>query len=144
MNTNKIKTFAKKARIILLKGVQQRLAYWGVDKKGNITEDVTPVEGGYMFRGEVFNDTTVPKKWQNLKFALRLDIRVDDIIEEAAYTWFNRLIAIKILSKNGYIDPVYEYVSEELKDPVILQKARKGDTGKLRDDEKKLLNQYLS
>lgn len=142
MNTNKIKTFAKKARIILLKGVQQRLAYWGIDKKGNITEEVTPVAGGYMFRGEVFNDTTVPKKWQNLKSALARHT-VEDIIEEAAYTWFNRLIAIKILSKNGYIDPVYEYVSDELKDPVILQKARKGDTGKLRDDEKKLLNQYL-
>ncbi|MDX9712581.1 MAG: BREX-1 system adenine-specific DNA-methyltransferase PglX [Ignavibacteriaceae bacterium] len=142
MNTNKIKTFAKKARIILLKGVQQRIAYWGIDKKGHLTEDVTPVAGGYMFRGNVFNDTTVPQKWQNLKLALARHT-VDDIVEEAAYTWFNRLIAIKILSKNGYIDPVYEYVSDELKDPVILQKARKGDTGKLRDDEKKLLNQYL-
>jgi len=142
MNTNKIKTFAKKARIILLKGVQQRLAYWGIDKKGNVTEDVTPVKGGYMFRGDVFNDTTLPKKWQNLKSALAKHT-VDDIIEEAAYTWFNRLIAIKILSKNGYIDPVYEFVSEELRDPVILQKARKGELGKLRDDEKKLLNQYL-
>ena len=142
MNTNKIKTFAKKARIILLKGVQQRIAYWGIDKKGHVTEDVTPVTGGYMFRGEVFNDTTVHKKWQNLKSAL-VRHTVEDIIEEAAYTWFNRLIAIKILSKNGYIEPVYEYVSDELKDPVILQKARKGDTGKLRDDEKKLLNQYL-
>lgn len=142
MNTNKIKTFAKKARIILLKGVQQRLAYWGIDKKGNVTEDVTPVTGGYMFRGDVFNDTTVYNKWQNLKLALARHT-VDDIIEEAAYTWFNRLIAIKILSKNGYIDPVYEFVSEELRDPVILQKARKGELGKLRDDEKKLLNQYL-
>ncbi|MCH7965546.1 MAG: BREX-1 system adenine-specific DNA-methyltransferase PglX [Bacteroidetes bacterium] len=142
MNTNKIKTFAKKARIILLKGVQQRIAYWGIDDKGNATEDVTPVEGGYMFRGEVFNDTTVPKKWESLKSALHRHT-IDDIIEEAAYTWFNRLIALKILSKNGYIDPVYEYVSEELKDPVILQIARKGELGKLRDEEKKLLNQYL-
>lgn len=142
MNTNKIKTFAKKARIILLKGVHQRLAYWGIDKKGHATEDVTPVAGGYMFRGDVFNDTTVYNKWQNLKLALARHT-VDDIIEEAAYTWFNRLIAIKILSKNGYIDPVYEYVSDELKDPVILQKARKGELGKLRDDEKILLNQYL-
>jgi len=142
MNTNKIKTFAKKARIILLKGVQQRIAYWGIDKKGNVTEDVTPVAGGYMFRGDVFNDTTVPKKWQNLKSALARHT-VDDIIEEAAYTWFNRLIAIKILSKNGYIDSVYEYVSEELRDPVILQKARKGETEILRDDVRKLLNQYL-
>lgn len=142
MNTNKIKTFAKKARIILLKGVQQRLAYWGIDKHGKITEDVTPVAGGYMFRGDVFNDTTVTQKWQNFKLALARHT-VEDIIEEAAYTWFNRLIAIKILSKNNFIDPVYEYVSKELKDPGILQRARKGETEKLRDDEKKLLNQYL-
>lgn len=142
MNTNKLKTFAKKARNILLKGVQQRLAYWGIDKQGKVTEDVIAVEGGYMFRGDVFNDTTVYNKWKNLNLALSRHT-VDDIIEEASYTWFNRLIAVKILSKNGYVDPVYEYVSEELRDPVILQKARKGETEKLRDNEKKLLNQYL-
>ena len=34
-------------------------------------------------------------------------------------------------------------MSDDLKDPLILQRARKDETGKLRDDEKKLLNQYL-
>lgn len=142
MNTNKIKTFAKKARIILLKGVEQRLAYWGIDYNGNVSEDIERTAGGYIFRGNVFNDTSIPKKWDNLKLALKRH-SVNDIVEEAAYTWFNRLIAIKILSKNRFIDPVYEYVSDELRDPAILQKARKGETEKLRDDEKKILNQYL-
>ena len=87
---------------MLLDGVQQRMAYWGIDKKGIVTEDVTVIEGGYMFRGEVFNDTTVPKKWENLIAAIKRHT-VNDVIEEAAYTWFNRLIAIKILSKNNFI-----------------------------------------
>lgn len=142
MNTNKIKTFAKKARVILLKSVEQRIAYWGIDKNGKTTEEITSLEGGYMFRGDVFNDTTVFKKWENLKYAIHKH-SIEDIIEEAAYTWFNRLIAIKILAKNNYIDPVYEFVSEELRDPIILQKARKGEAGKLKEEEKKLLNQYL-
>lgn len=142
MNTNKLKTFSKNARIILLNGVKQRIAYWGFDKKGNVTEDLTSIEGGYMFRESVFNDPTVAKKWNALKSAVKRHT-VEDIIEEAAYTWFNRLIAIKILEKNKYIEPVYEYVSDQLKDPLILQKARKGETTKLREDEKKLLNEYL-
>jgi hypothetical protein len=142
MNTNKLKTFAKTARLILLKGVRQRLSYWGFDEHGNVVEEVTPIEGGYMFREEAYNDPTVYKKWANLKAAIKRHT-FEDIVEEAAYTWFNRLIAIKILEKNGYIDPVYEYVSDELQDPIILQKARKGETVELRDDEKKLLNQYI-
>jgi hypothetical protein len=142
MNTNKLKTFAKNARLILLKGVRQRLSYWGFDENGNVVEEVTPIEGGYMFRGEAYNDPTVYKKWTNLKSAIKRHT-FEDIVEEAAYTWFNRLIAIKILEKNGYVDPVYEYVSDELQDPVILHKARKGDTVELRDDERKLLSQYI-
>ena len=142
MNTNKLKTFAKEARIILMEGVTQRLAYWGFDKSGNITEELETIEGGYIFRGEVYNDTTVPQKWSRLKSAIKMHTP-KDIIEEAAYTWFNRLIAIKILEKNNYIDSVLAYVSHELQDPIILQKARNGITGTLHSDEKKLLAEIL-
>lgn len=142
MNTNKLKSFSKVARVILLNGVKQRITYWGFDKKGNVSEELISIEGGYMFRESVFNDPTVPKKWEALKSAVKRHT-IEDIIEEAAYTWFNRLIAIKILENNNYIEPVYEYVSEQLQDPVILQNARKGETTKLREDEDKLLNEYI-
>lgn len=142
MNTNKLKSFAKEARLILMEGVEQRLKYWGFDKKGKLTEELETIDGGYIFRGDVFNDTSVPAKWNRLVSAVKKHTAAD-IIEEAAYTWFNRLIAIKILEENNYIDPVLNYVSEDLTDPVILDEARKGKHGKLRDIEKDLLKSHL-
>src|SRR6478672_12783973 len=105
MNTNNIKSFAKQARLILMEGVKQRLLYWGFDANGNSTETVEITTGGYIFRGQVFNDDSVPPKWQKLKTKLINKQAVQDTIEEAAYTWFNRLMAINILEKRGYIKP---------------------------------------
>lgn len=142
MNTNKLKTFARNARLLLLGGVTQRLKYWGFDEEGNVVEELEPMEGGYSFREDVFNDTMVPPKWNKLKKALQRHT-ADDIIEEAAYTWFNRLIAIKILEENGYTDPVLSYVSDDLDDPILLDKALKGEGGHLRPDEEERLKALL-
>lgn len=142
MNTNKLKTFAKEARLILMEGVAQRLEYWGFDKKGKLVEELETIDGGYIFRGDAFNDTTVPAKWKRLVSAVKRH-SAKDIIEEAAYTWFNRLIAIKILEQNNYIDPVIKYISEDLAEPIILDKARKGHHEKLREAEKETLRNYL-
>lgn len=125
MDTNRLKKFAQKARILLMEGVRQRFLYWGFDKDGNVLEPVEKTSGGYMFRGQVYNDETVYLKWQNLVTAIQRH-SVEDIIEEAAYTWFNRLIATRILEKNGYTQPILEYVSRDLQEPVLLRNAKKG------------------
>jgi hypothetical protein len=65
------------------------------------------------------------------------------VIEEAAYTWFNRLLAIKILEKNKYITPQLEYLSSDLTDPKILTYARKGKIEYLKSNDKEKLNRYL-
>ena len=124
MNTNKLKTFAKEARKTLLQGVKNRLLYWGFDEKGQIVEEIQTTKGGYIFRENVYDDPTVSKKWQALKEAIHRH-SVNDVIEEAAYTWFNRLMAIKILEKNNYISATLEYISDSLSDPHLLQDARK-------------------
>ena len=98
MDTSKLKTFAKQARIQLSEGVKNQLLYWGFDNKGQIIDAVEKTSGGHIFRGKVFDDESVPGKWENLRRAIHRHT-VDDIVEEAAYTWFNRLIAIKILEE---------------------------------------------
>jgi len=142
MNTNKLKSFAKRARKLLLQGVQNRLIYWGFDENGNILEELKSTKGGYVFRGEVFDDPDVPKKWEALKQAIHHHT-AQDIIEEAAYTWFNRLIAIKILEKNNYVSPVVSYVSENLTEPQILYDARKSKIEYLVGKDKEKLIRYL-
>jgi len=142
MNTNNLKKFAKEARKILMQGVSSRLAYWGFDENGNAVEEVHPIKDGYIFREQPFDDKDVPKKWQNLQTAIKRH-SAKDMIEEAAYTWFNRLVAIKILEKNNYISPQLEYLSRELTDPKILTDARKGKIEYLKSNDKEKLSRYL-
>src|SRR5690606_7601236 len=98
-----IKSFAREARLLLLDGVLQRLKYWGFQNDGRNTESLQTTQGGYIFRGQPFTDVTVPAKWEKLKAKLNNKQAVKDVVEEAAYMWFNRLMAIKILEINGYI-----------------------------------------
>lgn len=142
MNTANIKSFAQKARLLLMEGVAARLIYWGFEENGNTSINLQETTGGYTFRGEVFTDTAVPEKWKMLKTRLKDSQAVKDVIEEAAYTWFNRLMAIKILEKNGYLTPQLEYV-EKLRVPKILQQAKRGDHHLKNSLYKELLREYL-
>lgn len=142
MNTNNIKSFAKQARLLLMEGVKQRLLYWGFDSNGNSKENLETTTGGYIFRGQIFNDESVPPKWIKLKNRLTDKQAVQDTIEEAAYTWFNRLMAIKILEKRGYMQPALEYVPD-LKTPVLVQNAKRGQHQLKQQKYIDLLQQYL-
>ena len=142
MNTNNLKKFSKEARRILMQGVIRSLAYWGFDENGNVVEEVHPIKDGYIFREQPFDDRDVPKKWQNLHTSIKRH-SVKDVIEAAAYTWFNRLLVIKILEKNNYITPKLEYLSIELTDPKILTDARKGKIEYLKSNDKEKLNRCL-
>ena len=79
------KTFAQQARQILLDGVAKKLLYWGFNPKGEVLESPEAVSGGYMFRGDVFDDVNVPKLWRSLKTAVTKK-GVEVVVEEAAYT----------------------------------------------------------
>ena len=122
MNT---KTFAQLSRQILLKGVATRLRYWGFDEKGKITDMPDAIGGGVLFRGEVFDDPALIKRWESLRSAVLTKGR-DQVLEEAAYTWFNRIMAIRILAKNGYDLPQLEYAEGGQRLPLLLQRARRG------------------
>ena len=125
MQTNNIKSFARKARILLMEGVTQRLKYWGFNEDGSSSYQLEPTSGGYVFRGRVFTDISVPQKWNKLKNRLKDKQVVQDVIEEAAYTWFNRLMALKILEVNGYVPEQIGY-SRETRTPMIVQDAKRG------------------
>jgi hypothetical protein len=142
MNTNSIKSFAKKARILLLDGVATRLKYWGFEADGKVQQEVQPTQGGYSFRGSVYTDATVPAKWNKLKKRLADKQAVLDCVEEAAYTWFNRLMAIKILEKNGYIPELLGYANE-MRTPRIVQNAKIGQHSLTRQSDINLLVEYL-
>ncbi|WP_296317621.1 BREX-1 system adenine-specific DNA-methyltransferase PglX [Winogradskyella sp. UBA3174] len=142
MNTNDIKSFAREARLILIEGVFQRLKYWGFQEDGTNTENLQTTQGGYIFRTNPYTDITVPTKWHKLKAKLKNKQDVKDILEEAGYTWFNRLMAVKILEANGYIPKQLAY-TQGSRTPLIVQNAKRGEHNITNRAEKELLIEYL-
>lgn len=126
MNTSNIKKFSAEARKNLNAAIAQRLLFWGFDAQGNEVSRPQAITGGYTFRTAVYNDTQVVPKWETLRDRLKGGKQaLEDTIEEAAYTWFNRLLAIKILEENQLIPPVLRFV-EHSRMPIILQEAKAG------------------
>jgi len=139
MNT---KTFAQESRNLLMDGVAKKLLYWGFDTKGNVLEQPNKLSGGYTFRGEVFDDANVPQLWESLKQAVQHK-GIEVVVEEAAYTWFNRMMALRIMVKNGYEQSQLENVTGMEHTPVILQKARQGNYDFLNKGEQERLKKII-
>lgn len=143
MNTNKIKSFAKQARIQLYKGVANQLLFWGFDDKGNVNAEPEAIPGGFTFRGNVYNDVATVPKWKKLKEKIQKSKEsIKDATEEAAYTWFNRLAAIKILEENNFIDPVLRF-QQGSRVPMILQQSKAGQHAVTKTVEKANLQNAL-
>jgi hypothetical protein len=140
MNT---KTFAQQSRALLMEGVANKLLYWGFNVDGSISEEPNPVAGGFVFRGKVFDDETVPKLWKSLHQAIN-NKGIDVVKEEAAYTWFNRMMALQIMAKNDYLDAQLVYVPGMANTPQILQKARQGQYAFLSGNEQERLKRIIT
>lgn len=142
MNTNKLKPFAQTARQIMMEGVARRVLYLGFDAKGKVVEEPMSVAGGVILRGEVIDDPTLPGKWNALRSAIQRN-GFENVVEEAAYTWFNRMMAIRIMAKNNYDLPQLEYDAEGSHTPLILTRARRGIMGFLSQREKARVSPLL-
>lgn len=127
METNQIKKFAQEARKVLLEGIDNKLGLLGFDKQGYIAEEKMPVKGTdhIVFMGKVITDMTFYDKWMSLRERI-IEKGIKEVKEEAAYTWFNRFVAIRIMVKNGFSEPVLEYQSASLRLPRIVADARRG------------------
>lgn len=143
MNTSQIKNFAIQSRNILKTGVLNRILTLGFDEKGNLIVDrPVKIQGGTVFmdqlREESFYDA-----WTALESRLTKH-GIKEVCEEAAYTWFNRLVAIRIMQKNEFIEPVMQYVSQESRIPLIVDQARSGRLSlKMSAQDEAKLNELL-
>lgn len=159
MDTSRLKKFAIEARENLIKGVVDRLKTLGFDEKGIVAESDRPVqmEGGAIFRGEIKSGEGFYKKWVALESAVKNHphgpkVGLRQVAEEAAYIWFNRFVAIRILQKNRLIEPQLAY-AEGGRIPLIVENARQGrlptldeteraELDALLDDDSKVLEQF--
>ena len=141
MDTGKLKRFATEARNILLSGVVQRLAALGFQSDGTATEKPELLGGGAVFMGEVQSEDFY-HKWMSLYRRMQSH-SFRKVAEEAAYTWFNRLVAIRIMVKNELIPAVLEYESDEVRIPVIVTEARQGRMPQMDEASRQKLDALL-
>lgn len=150
MDTSRLKKFAIEARKNLIKGVVDRLKTLGFDEKGNVAESNRPVqmEGGAIFRGKIKSSESFYNRWIALETAVKNHphgpkVGLRQVAEEAAYTWFNRFVAIRILQKNRLIEPQLAY-AEGGRIPLIVENARQGRLPTLDETERAELDALLN
>lgn len=141
METNKLKRFATEARNILMQGVAHRFTALGFQPDGTPVEEPQLLGGGATFMGDTVTEDFY-HKWQSLAAAIRRH-GLKDVAEEAAYTWFNRLMAIRIMTKNGLIPPVLQYESPGVYVPLIVSEARQGRLPLMSEEERSRLMPLL-
>jgi len=142
MDTNRIKRFATEARNILKAGVAAKILSLGFDRNGNVAEDNKPqlMQGGSLWNGQLQTEGFY-HQWTALYKRIR-QIGVKDVCEEAAYTWFNRLCAIRILQKNNLCQPVLAY-ADAARTPVIVDEARQGRIPRMKEEMRGRLMELL-
>ncbi|CAN5892333.1 hypothetical protein BH23PLA1_BH23PLA1_35180 [soil metagenome] len=107
MNRTKIKSYAPQARKDFIRTVTDRAAFYGLT-----TERIEPVtvQGDVaLIAGRAF-----PKEVGEKRKRLQERVERDGFgptMEALAYTWFNRLVAIRYMELHGYLDHGYRVLS---------------------------------
>lgn len=133
MDTNRIKRFATEARNILKAGIAAKIMTLGLDKKDNVAEEHHPqlMQGGTLWNGKFYTEGFY-YQWMSLYNRIQQK-GINEVYEEAAYTWFNRLCAIHILQKNNLCSPVLQY-ADAARTPIIVDEARQGHLPQMKED----------
>lgn len=95
MNKTAIKNFAVAARLTLIDAVTQRAFEYEVTENGRNDPAQDSVSGRALTAAEKSQRQQLIRRIQQSSFA--------EVMEEAAYTWFNRFIALRFMEVNGYL-----------------------------------------
>ena len=107
MNTNKLKLFARAARTKLLESVETKLQW--------------------VLTNKVDNAVLLGKQREIRQLEERIATTSQaEVVEEVAYTWFNRLMALRFMDANGYNTPCIVTPTEGMTAPEILQEIKSG------------------
>lgn len=143
METNRLKRFASEARNILMNGVRQRLTALGFQTDGSLSTELPELMGGgSVFMGEVQSEDFY-HKWMSLYQRIQSH-SYREVAEEAAYTWFNRLMAIRIMVKNELVPAVLEYESDEMRIPLLVSEARQRRFPQMNEENRQKLEALLN
>ena len=143
METGRLKRFAVEARNILRLGVQAKIKALGFNADGALmagVESPVEVEGGSVWNGQIL-PASFASQWEALRH--RIDTKgIGEVVEEGAYMWFNRLMALRILAKNNVCEPMLRFV-DEVRTPKIVDDARQGRVIPMPEDQRNRLRELF-
>jgi len=119
MDKTAIKNFAIQARKDLIAGVKQKAYEYGIDEKSIGNETST----GALLNGRILSPEEQSQRNELLQ--LIRNKSYEQVMEEVAYTWFNRFIALRFMEVNEYLPSrirVFTNVKNEFH-PEILSEA---------------------
>ena len=133
MDKKAIKTFAIQARRDLIKSIRLKMENLGITETG-VEEKSAASTNEIEYYGDkgLFISGQDIKRRRDLVSRLKTMAKQEewqdafsDLIEEVAYTWFNRIIAIRFMEVNDYLPSGVRVLSSEtkLKVPDILREA---------------------
>lgn len=158
MDKNKIKKYAINARTELIDAIKVKLATLGIDE--NEIQDKlsisTPDKEYYVDDNEANALTGAQIGWRKdivaelNRHGYQEDSKTayKDFVEEVAYTWFNRIIAIRFMEVNNYLPSRVRVLSSEegRNEPDIINEAMEisDDLGGYSNQEKELITTALT
>lgn len=132
MDKRAINNFAVKARRDLIRDITNKLRLLGIDEAG-IQEKRAESTAEIEYYGELAYEISGDDIRLRRELVSHLKLRVaddwntvlQDFIEEVAYTWFNRIIAIRFMEVNDYLPSKTRVLSSEngRTEPDILTEA---------------------
>ncbi|MCT0192299.1 BREX-1 system adenine-specific DNA-methyltransferase PglX [Lactobacillus helveticus] len=158
MDKNKIKKYAINARTELINAIKVKLATLGIDE--NEIQDKLSISTADK---EYYVDDNEANALTGAQIGWRKDIVAElnrhgyqedsktaykDFVEEVAYTWFNRIIAIRFMEVNNYLPSRVRVLSSEegKNEPDIINEAMEigDDLGGYSIEEKELITTALT
>ena len=113
MNKSSLKIFAIEARNELMEKMRTRLEILGIIKNG--IEKAKVIGKEVEVKGALY-----PKESYDSLIRKYKQVGYEELIEESAYTWFNRLTALAFMEANGYIEEKMIFNNGVKNEPAII------------------------
>ena len=115
MDKSRLKVFALEGRKELISKVKNRFEKLGINKKGIDNLNIQIMGDKIEIDGELFSKSS----YDNLINKYN-QISYDELVEESAYIWFNRLVALAFMEANDYIEERFIFSDGDKINPKII------------------------
>ena len=149
MNKNAIKKFAIEARKKLIDSVTDKAGMLGITKK-SCSEPVTRGTDFEVYQTIAGTEVTLNRRQceQRRRLVSQIESRgFEVVVEEVAYTWFNRICAIRFMEVNDYLPNRVRVLSSEKEgkmEPDLVTQAPDVDLDLTAQEKEEIINWKMS